>query len=58
MKKLCEQEADKMASYKFLYYAKNGTFVFSKDENGNYSWEKANLKDKFINFYNTIKGAF
>lgn len=52
MKSLYQQEADRMVAQRYLLHEKDGVWVFSKDEQGRYSWEHARYKDRVMNFIN------
>ena len=51
VRSLCKQEAEKMVDQRCLLYDNEGKWVFSKDEQKNYSWEPARIKDRVVNLW-------
>ena len=46
LKTLCQEEADRMVQVRFLHIDGDGEkYVFSKDPQGNYSWQPATRSD-------------
>ena len=45
LRTLCQEEADRMVQVRFLHVEKSGKYVFSKDLQGNYSWQPATRMD-------------
>jgi len=47
---LAKKEADKMVAHRFLHYSLDGEiYVFSKDNEGRYSWQPSTFRDRFMN---------
>ena len=57
-KELCGQEADSMVERKFLSIEKTGTYVFSKDKQGNYFWKEATFGDKIANYFINLRSRY
>lgn len=50
MRGLYLAKAEEMVARKSLLKEGKDTYVFSKDEQGNYFWKKANIIDKCLNY--------
>ena len=47
---LAKKEADKMVTQRYLHHDGDGkVYVFSKDNEGKYSWQPATFRDKLMN---------
>lgn len=55
MKSLCSREAETMAQERFMHCGEDGSYVFSRDENGSYFWKKATIKDWFAHYIAALK---
>lgn len=45
LKRLCQEEAESMIQRRFLHIDNDGKYVFSRDSQGNYSWQPATRMD-------------
>lgn len=54
MKNLCGSQADLMAVKRFMKYDKEGKWVFSKTDKGEYFWKEATFRDKCMHYLMNI----
>jgi len=54
LRRLMQEEADNMVRRRFLFYDKDRTYVFSKDHQGNYSWQPATIIDKLRDYFSPL----
>lgn len=49
LKELVQREADRMVERRYTFHERYGTYVFSKDNEGNYFWMGETIRDRIMN---------
>lgn len=58
LRELCLQEAEGMVARRYLRFDEEGVWVFAEKSPGQYSWERAGLTDRVINYAHKLNSQY